>query len=336
MASEQGPSCSRIDQLPSLKIFHIRFTNDLSRKRLFPEISSFSKTSDFSGILSKHPKSFSAVSKQVEKRFASIFPRSLSAADMLRLGTLIRKENKNDVKFVVESFDIAKKEWKTVTEDYFEIEEMHFAEGAFRKAYMAKCSTYPFKNKQWVIKKLNQSTVTDLNVFKESSESLTRKSVQMNTLAQYMAKSFREAAEKANISFHFGEIFHYNSVYYGKISSIQSITIEELIPGTFVKYINNDGSQCVILLRNECHDKADAFVQYTYEKSQRNLVVLDIQGVGYSLCDPEVASKENKIESEEHYFCFGHLSERAILNFSETHVCNRFCRALGLQPPNAE
>ena len=38
----------------------------------------------------------------------------------------------------------------------------------------------------------------------------------MNTLAQYMAKSFHEAAEKANILFHFGEIFHYNNVYYGK------------------------------------------------------------------------------------------------------------------------
>ena len=236
--------------------------SDFFQKYLF-----FSKTSDFSGIPSKHPKSFSAVSKQVEKRSASVFPRSVSAADMLRLGTLIRKENTNDVKVVVESFDIAKKEWKTVTETYFEIEEMHFAESAFRKAYMAKCSTYPFKNKQWVIKKLNQSTVTDLNVFKESSGSLTRKSVQMNTLAQYMAKSFQEAAEKANISFHFGKTFHYNSVYYGKTGSIESVTIEEFIPGTFVKYINNDRSQCVILLRNECHDKADAFVQYTYEKS---------------------------------------------------------------------
>ena len=105
------------------------------RKRLFPEISSFSKTSDISDIPSKHPKSFSVVSKQVEKRSASGFPISLSAADMLRLGTLIRKENKNDFKVVVESFDIAKKEWKTLTEAYFE--EMLFAEGAFRKAYMA-------------------------------------------------------------------------------------------------------------------------------------------------------------------------------------------------------
>ena len=98
----------------------------------------------------------------------------------------------------------------------------------------------------------------------------------MNTLAQYMAKSFQKAAEKASISFRFGETFHYNSVYYGKIGSIGSVAIEEFIPGTFVKYINNDGSQCLILLRNECHDKADAFVHYTYEKLQRNLVVLDI------------------------------------------------------------
>ena len=107
------------------------------------------------GIPSKYPKSFSVVSRQVEKLSTSAFPKNLSAADMLRLGTLIRKENKNDVKVMVESFNIAKKKWRTVTEAYFEIEEMHFAEGAFRKAYMAKCTTYPFKNKKWVIKKLN-------------------------------------------------------------------------------------------------------------------------------------------------------------------------------------
>ena len=76
----------------------------------------------------------------------------------------------------------------------------------------------------------------------------------MNTLAQHMTKSFQEA-EKATISFHFGEIFHHNRVYYGKIGSIESVTIEEFIPGKFVKYIHNDGSQCVILLRNECHTK---------------------------------------------------------------------------------
>ena len=70
----------------------------------------------------------------------------------------------------------------------------------------------------------------------------------MNSLAQYMAKSFQKAAEKASISFHFGETFQYNSVNYEKIGSIESVTIEEFIPRKFVKYISNDVSQCMILL----------------------------------------------------------------------------------------
>ena len=81
---------------------------------------------------------------------------------MLRLGTPIKKENKNDVKVVVESFGIAKKRMENYDKG------VHWnrkdAEGAFKKAYMPKCTTYSFKNKQWVIKKLNQSTITDLNV----------------------------------------------------------------------------------------------------------------------------------------------------------------------------
>lgn len=100
----------------------------MSRKRLFPEIFFFSKKSDVSGIPNKHPKSFGIISKQVEKGSISVFRRISLAADILRLGTLIRTKNKNDVKDVVENFDITK------TETYFEIEGMHFAEVVFRKA----------------------------------------------------------------------------------------------------------------------------------------------------------------------------------------------------------
>ena len=139
------------------------------------------------------------------------------------------------------------------------------------------------------------------------------------------------AAEKTNIAFHFNSGQHFTNVYCTKIGSTESVTIDEFIPGKFIKYINNDGSQSVFLLRNECHDKIDVFVHYTYEKLQRNLVVLELQGIGHSLCDTEISSKENKTDTEEPYFCFGILLDRVILNFTETHVCNRFCRALGLQ-----
>ena len=59
---------------------------------------------------------------------------------------------------MVESFDITKNKLKTVIEACFETDEIHFAGGSFRNTYMTKFTTYPFKNKQWVIKKLNQST----------------------------------------------------------------------------------------------------------------------------------------------------------------------------------
>ena len=57
----------------------------------------------------------------------------------------------------------------------------------------------------------------------------------MNTLPQHMAKSLQEATEKSNVLFHFRKTFHYNSVYYEKIGLIESVTIEEFIPGKFVK-----------------------------------------------------------------------------------------------------
>lgn len=43
---------------------------------------------------------------------------------------------------------------------------------------------------------------------------------------------------------------------------------------------------------SEISHKAETYVHYTYVKSQQQLMVTDIQGVDYTLCDPEVASSE--------------------------------------------
>ena len=69
-------------------------------------------------------------------------------------------------------------------------------------------------------------------------QSLTIKSVQINTLAQCMAKPFHEAAEKANIPFQFGKTFHYSNIYYGKAGSTEVVTKKEFVPEKFVQYIN--------------------------------------------------------------------------------------------------
>ena len=84
-------------------------------------------------------------------------------------------------------------------------------------------------------------------------------------------------------------------------------------------------------------EKAETFVHYTYEKSNKRLMVTDLQGVGYHLCDPEIAietiveEKSHKSKMHVEYpFCAGNLSTTAFENFERDYVCNRYCIKLEL------
>lgn len=74
--------------------------------------------------------------------------------------------------------------------------------------------------------------------------------------------------------------------------------------------------------------KAECFVHYSFVRSDKELMVLDIQGCDYYLFDPEVATKES-FSDGEFLFCTGNLSTNAITNFSSS-VCNDYCNLLGL------
>ena len=51
---------------------------------------------------------------------------------------------------------------------------------------------------------------------------------------------------------------------------------------------------------------------------------VDIQGSGYTLYDPEIASGVLKDGSNEILFTTGNLSQTAIKTFSRQHKCNFF------------
>ena len=60
-------------------------------------------------------------------------------------------------------------------------------------------------------------------------------------------------------------------------------------------------------------------------------MIVDLQGVGFSLCDPEIASSELKApESDDILFCCGNLTTKAIEKFTECHTCNKYCDLLQL------
>ena len=108
-----------------------------------------------------------------------------------------------------------------------------------------------------------------------------------------------------------------------------------LTTGDFQKYINNNGGICLNDL--DITEKAETFVHYTYEKSNNRLMITDLQGVGYQLCDSESAThtivevKSDKSKMlVEYLFCAGNLSTTAFENFDREHICNKYCAKLEL------
>lgn len=54
-------------------------------------------------------------------------------------------------------------------------------------------------------------------------------------------------------------------------------------------------------------------------------MVLDVQGAGLTLYDPEIASAELTDGDGSLRFCNGNLAEGAIKNFFAKHKCNFYC-----------
>ena len=78
--------------------------------------------------------------------------------------------------------------------------------------------------------------------------------------------------------------------------------------------INNNGK--IISLPEDSDDdlkqlyqKAQCLVHYSYHLSNSKFMLLDIQGMGYNLFDPEIATDQVMYEeSNEIYFCCGNCS----------------------------
>ena len=59
-------------------------------------------------------------------------------------------------------------------------------------------------------------------------------------------------------------------------------------------------------------------------------MVLDIQGIGNILCDPEIATEDIVDIDDEFLFCLGNLAINAIQAFLCAHECNAYCEAVNI------
>ena len=170
-----------------------------------------------------------------------------------------------------------------------------------------------------IVKKYLTTAVNVIRETNETEQTRAQKSVQMHYLEKNFASQLNEKNCQDGIT-DFGETFSCKKVFMGKTDDGEYVTIEEYIDGDFVKYINNNGDICE---DGDICDKAQAFAHFTYEKSEGKLIVLDIQGAGYNLYDPEIASLHLLGDEGNYMFCTGNLSETAITSFFGIHECNK-------------
>ena len=190
LPGEQGPSCSSMKQLPSLKVIHVRFIE-------------FTGTSNMAGVggdgpalkqikrndttIDKNPGPSVALSKLCTSQGSpsKFVPRSLSVAEMLRLGKLITKTT--DV-IDIHHFNMTEMAWsgKAIPVE-FNIGHKPFGTGGFRKAFKATGSG-EFKGSTWVVKQYLENIKRDILELGQSLEEHTKKVAQMREISLQSSK----------------------------------------------------------------------------------------------------------------------------------------------------
>jgi hypothetical protein len=189
-----------------------------------------------------------------------------------------------------------------------QIESRAFAEGGIRKAFKALDLLEP--NKQFVVKISKTAKEPRINYEHD---------VTMQRFCQQWALNFNASNPPKKIAFTPAWLLELvdrpGHVYAG---------MEEFIPGEYIKYSNNQGM--VMTERNT----PQAFSHFTYEKSNHQILIIDVQGVGDFYTDPQVHCVDVKS------FGVGNLGKRGMDYFLNTHKCNAICDHLALPHTNGD
>jgi hypothetical protein len=327
LAGEQGPSCTSVDHIPDLRVVHIRFVEEQSASVIEGRLFNRAPKRKHS-----HTETSSAIKSLPCSRQPSpskVYPKSLSITEMLKLGKVVDDQIGTEP-IELFTFDIDAMAWSHNSSTVkFLFEKEPFGTRGFGEAFKAQSKTHRFANVTWIVKKYLKCAKDTIAETDQTVEQHTRKVVQMHMLARNFAWKFDQHIEKEDIREMFGQTLKFKKVYLGKMQGNKCVTVEEFIEGTFKKYLNNHGMLCdhdTSTLQEKCENLA----HFSYEQSNHELIIVDMQGSGYSLFDPQIASK-NLRDGDELLFSTGNLSTMAIKNFIENHICNDFCALLGLK-----
>ena len=161
--------------------------------------------------------------------------------EMLKLGKVITQSTTS---VNIYAFNFNEMSWsKTPSTVDFSIDKEPFGKGDFRQAFKATSSDKEFQG-TWVIKKYFPKSISDIESTGQSIEQHTKKVVQMHYLARNFAARLSQELQASDDHILFGETLKYNKIFLGRLDSDEYVTVEELVEGSFVKHINNNGHIC--------------------------------------------------------------------------------------------
>ncbi|CAF1079891.1 unnamed protein product, partial [Brachionus calyciflorus] len=190
------------------------------------------------------------------------------------------------------------------------IAEKPFAKGAIRYAY-----TGLLNDSERIVIKQSASLDPEHNTMKFYKEM-----IEIQVVSKILAQKFFELVKLAK------------KVSFLDVSLIQIVetgeyfTIEDFIPGEFVKWMNN----CGFLNEDIYSCTLDAFSHWSYQITDEYLIVNDLQGIlvdnkDYVLTDPAISSPEGYDR-----FSTTNLALKGVKKFFQTHQCNHICKHLKL------
>ncbi|XP_075899809.1 alpha-protein kinase 2 [Nelusetta ayraudi] len=210
-------------------------------------------------------------------------------------------------------------------------EKVHFGEGMHRRAFRTRLHTghtpLSLRGDSCVLKVHNS-----ISYGTKSNEELVQKNFNLaveecqvqNTAREYI-KAYTTAAQSTEA---FGEIPEIIPIYlvHRPSNNIPYATLEEELIGDFVKYSVKDGKEINVMRRDsEAGQKCCAFQHWVYHKTEGNLLVTDMQGVGMKLTDVGIATSKKGYKGFK-----GNCATSFIDQFKALHQCNKYCEILGL------
>ncbi|XP_035165984.1 alpha-protein kinase 2 isoform X2 [Oxyura jamaicensis] len=195
-------------------------------------------------------------------------------------------------------------------------EEFHFGEGMHRKAFRSKVmqGLVPVfsPGHPCVLKVHNAITYGT-----KSKDDLVQKNYKLALQECYVQNTAREYAKiyaaEAEPLEGFGEVPEIIPIFlvHRPANNIPYATVEEELIGEFVKYSVRDGKEVNFLRRDsEAGQKCCTFQHWVYEKTNGNLLVTDLQGVGMKLTDVGIATlakgltmtKHSRMEGQQSFY----------------------------------